>query len=904
MPRSCSLCMMLLLASAAAAAAGDCWSAGGPTGTNVLAYYVDPTNGNDANAGTKAAPLKTLRYALYGDAGDGSGATTTFAGSFGSTAANKHIFQALDGRDVFVCLMAGAHDFPRGPVQWRENDGGFLKDEHPPLYAPLQLTWSQGATQLGMKSFTLQGEAQGSTTVRVNYTNVQIHSAYKPVVISDVTFEGVGARIMNVDVYTSHFTVSNADFKDVLVTASLAPLVCVTGQLAYDPYPFEPMKVTWTNVNMRVLDTWRRRSIFSERRQSIGIRGGATQITFSNVQISGLRPSHTVDQSTTGSTGGGFMMHAIYNASKQVSIDAWAQQSFVKLDQFVFSHISSQSVRGVLDILGAFGDVEITHSNFEHVKSYGQGVAIVRVTGYDVFLTSQHPKSIGQLKVVHTDFVNNNVGLVGGYSPDYSGVLYSGDVNHTSVQHCNFTSNFVEDGAAITLGGWKATVSWTEIADTSSYSSTGDLSPSTLGPAVRINSGALLNVDMRRSSAVTNSLAVTFSSTEFACNYRRSLWHWNRPDVVSHPVDLRGELVGTHILPLPTVFFDASTKVRTCPVFTAGGYATRQPTTKYENRALLTGVPCPAGHDSYAVATTTDPLVQSVSKCKACAAGKYSSFADDSCVDCTWGKYSNDSGATSCTACPIGKFSSSFGQSTCLDCPPGRFGDEPELTICGFCLFDAYQDQAGQTTCKDCSGTTNSENTSCSSTSLGWLAGVAVGAVALCCFYGYRAARRKRRGVNVTSGSSSSTAYQPLGGAGTMPMQQQQQPPPTTSRTRSARPRRRCLRSPSPQTPTWTRCRRAHPTAATSSCASWTTTTRPRRPWWGCRARACRPSSCVWWSCCATCRRPSCASWSSSRVRPAAPSGCCRRCGGSVRCAERHDWARTTPSHGRPTPTC
>lgn len=131
----------------------------------------------------------------------------------------------------------------------------------------------------------------------------------------------------------------------------------------------------------------------------------------------------------------------------------------------------------------------------------------------------------------------------------------------------------------------------------------------------------------------------------------------------------------------------------------------------------------------------------SVNECLDCAAGRYSEGGTTTCSACPVGRYSKSPGAPLCTLCgpgtftdltgqtkclkqcPAGTFSTDYGSSsnddctkcaagtfqflagssTCMVCSPGSYSGEPGQAVCSPCeKKNTYSDQYGQTACKDC----------------------------------------------------------------------------------------------------------------------------------------------------------------------------------------------------------
>lgn len=118
----------------------------------------------------------------------------------------------------------------------------------------------------------------------------------------------------------------------------------------------------------------------------------------------------------------------------------------------------------------------------------------------------------------------------------------------------------------------------------------------------------------------------------------------------------------------------ASTACSACPRFT--GTDGREGSANCTNQGLY-GV-CSAGSDSE----------KSGAVCVACPPGQFSPTNDSECRKCAAGSYSDVWGATACTGCLPGAFSSEEGgdsSDSCINCPKGRYNPfigEPECKPC------------------------------------------------------------------------------------------------------------------------------------------------------------------------------------------------------------------------------
>lgn len=96
-------------------------------------------------------------------------------------------------------------------------------------------------------------------------------------------------------------------------------------------------------------------------------------------------------------------------------------------------------------------------------------------------------------------------------------------------------------------------------------------------------------------------------------------------------------------------------------------------------------------------------FLQSDNTCQNCTSGKFST--DRRAVECTLcekGKFQSQEGRASCDACPTGKFSNTRGLDECLSCPEGRANNQIEQQECRRCGLGEYTDTVGQQTCTMC----------------------------------------------------------------------------------------------------------------------------------------------------------------------------------------------------------
>lgn len=93
-----------------------------------------------------------------------------------------------------------------------------------------------------------------------------------------------------------------------------------------------------------------------------------------------------------------------------------------------------------------------------------------------------------------------------------------------------------------------------------------------------------------------------------------------------------------------------------------------------------------------------------------CCPGKYTigcseeELDDLCCLECSPGKYSNETNSTYCRECPKGKSQDASGQITCESCAFGQYGDQTSLVWCKGCPTGRYGDEWGLSAseCKKC----------------------------------------------------------------------------------------------------------------------------------------------------------------------------------------------------------
>ncbi len=90
------------------------------------------------------------------------------------------------------------------------------------------------------------------------------------------------------------------------------------------------------------------------------------------------------------------------------------------------------------------------------------------------------------------------------------------------------------------------------------------------------------------------------------------------------------------------------------------------------------------------------------STCEYCTAGKFNDIEGASvCKTCMAGYYSV-SGSETCSRCNFGQFQPSTSSSSCLQCAPGKFTAEMQSVSCKECPKGYYQTTSGSNTCSVC----------------------------------------------------------------------------------------------------------------------------------------------------------------------------------------------------------
>ena len=123
---------------------------------------------------------------------------------------------------------------------------------------------------------------------------------------------------------------------------------------------------------------------------------------------------------------------------------------------------------------------------------------------------------------------------------------------------------------------------------------------------------------------------------------------------------------------------------------------------KFVASAPATGcTTCPAGKKASGQVARVE--------CTACEAGKESSAGASDCSTCNAGYFSSDATDNLCEPCPQGKYQENAQSSSCIQCELGRrevvgTGATSQNAACPVCGAGKYQDQNGLTTCKNCAG--------------------------------------------------------------------------------------------------------------------------------------------------------------------------------------------------------
>ena len=94
--------------------------------------------------------------------------------------------------------------------------------------------------------------------------------------------------------------------------------------------------------------------------------------------------------------------------------------------------------------------------------------------------------------------------------------------------------------------------------------------------------------------------------------------------------------------------------------------------------------------------------------CVPCAAGSYAPAGVVMCTNCSAGKYSNVTGASSasvCTNCTVGTYSTAVGSSSsvvCMNCLPGKYSGVTGASACANCSAGSYSVAIGATSSAAC----------------------------------------------------------------------------------------------------------------------------------------------------------------------------------------------------------
>lgn len=144
-----------------------------------------------------------------------------------------------------------------------------------------------------------------------------------------------------------------------------------------------------------------------------------------------------------------------------------------------------------------------------------------------------------------------------------------------------------------------------------------------------------------------------------------------------------------------TTNFSGATNSEFCIPCLAGKFSSM------ENRLSLAGSPllCES-----CVQGKYGPIngLNSSEKCLTCRSGTYSLVSSSTCTDCPLGKFSAQEESFQCEFCPAGKFQNSSSQSFCMDCIAGTKSSEVEgSTSCDLCVPGSYS-QNRQASCTPC----------------------------------------------------------------------------------------------------------------------------------------------------------------------------------------------------------
>eukprot|EP01006_Ploeotia_vitrea_P037053 TRINITY_DN66088_c4_g1_i1.p1 TRINITY_DN66088_c4_g1~~TRINITY_DN66088_c4_g1_i1.p1 ORF type:complete len:836 (-),score=292.00 TRINITY_DN66088_c4_g1_i1:78-2585(-) len=703
MPLAALLVLLLLAGHAATATAGDCWSAGGPTGTNVFAVYVDANNGNDGNAGTKAAPDKTLTRALFGDVNNDMN-KALFSGT-GSSAANRHLYETLDGRDVFVCLNAGSLHL-EALSEW--STGRYAA--YPA--GVLTVTWTNSTgSQLGPKSLTIQGAGVDATTLQTDKMFVGFESVWKQIALRDVAFVGTDAdTVSTLATIRSHSVLDNVRFDGVAPSALSDP----KGTSDYDStWPFTPMVVRWTNVAVDLNDR-AYSTAFWVPYVSLGVQGGCMQTTWTNVNV------------TRVNTGGNFGLVARvlvlaageypgHKVLPSVSPSGWNAKTWIRIDGLRFTNSTFQKMfdRAPVWVYGPFSSVSIANSLISNVNAelHRSDTGILLLDSFT---------SMGQVEISDTTFDSNSVDYPTG---NQRGVVLIAGVNHTTITGSTFSSNTVVQGAVLSMLGWTLSIDSSVFRSNVVYGAPSYQAPSTsFGTAMQVLNGRGLSGLLKHDAHVQATLGTDVHVVEFNCNQFVAVLPGGLTEsFVVHPIYVPiAKGAG-----MPILNIDYRAKLTGCDHQCAPGTAVISPdaptNTNYSDYARLALLSCEGcGGSTYSKQTAYSGQyahIKSVATCTVCPPGTRAPYSmrSSECPPCAPGYYSDQPGVQQCTACAAGSSQVMYGQTSCILCAPGTYSAVIGSSICSSCQWGFYTNTAGSTQCTMCPGSevSNADNTGC-----------------------------------------------------------------------------------------------------------------------------------------------------------------------------------------------
>ena len=127
---------------------------------------------------------------------------------------------------------------------------------------------------------------------------------------------------------------------------------------------------------------------------------------------------------------------------------------------------------------------------------------------------------------------------------------------------------------------------------------------------------------------------------------------------------------------------------------------------------------CPLGSTSTAGICTVCPAgsyINNVGVCTLCPKGSISKEGSYECTQCPSGTFEGDLGI-SCTPCPVGTSNSKTGMTSCTPCPPGTSTDSKTgESSCTPCVPGWFSGVSGSASCTKCSSGRVSENSGSSS---------------------------------------------------------------------------------------------------------------------------------------------------------------------------------------------